>query len=524
MPNEIIMKTFGSTSSVTLSPIVTIEPRRRKFHCPIEIKIPLPVGYSHDLAQNLRLLCSITDGTKKAHWEDVTASSTQSLSIVGDCLAFTTTVSARFWIVHCLASRDCLLATKFANEVYSQLIRVPFLARFVVFAKRLDLAAANVRVFCILDDYFASLAAQQNAALTASSKHASSMSLHLSSASERKTLEAQEHYTQVARSCDVQVFDTQQLFVEFGGNLTHSSQQKLDSTIGEQPSFAFNAFEENRLAFTVNLRNTSLEPFGKLVFMAHSLRFLASLNAAQRAFLSRERRRAVCTLGVALPPLAIAFDAMFGSPRDAARLASAQICDSLPVTLADVAHDLKSSMTHSTLQVLASKLGVPADELAFICARESAEPQLVLLMHWFRLSASCAEYRSADLARALFSINRPDIAQRLGFAEMPPVSSSSKKSMSRSVCELLREIDEIPTARSNIDNSTDNMRASKSECGEAFDDENQDPNACYYFGKRHFATNPLRASTSSLTSSNNYQQNRRRSKSNARGAPELRSK
>lgn len=52
---------------VAVSPIVTIEPRRRKFHKPITLTLPVPQAankgminqYSGD-APTLRLLCSIT--------------------------------------------------------------------------------------------------------------------------------------------------------------------------------------------------------------------------------------------------------------------------------------------------------------------------------------------------------------------------------------------------------------------------------------------------------------------------------
>lgn len=52
---------------MAVSPIVTVEPRRRKFHKPITLTIPVPQAankgminqYSGD-APTLRLLCSIT--------------------------------------------------------------------------------------------------------------------------------------------------------------------------------------------------------------------------------------------------------------------------------------------------------------------------------------------------------------------------------------------------------------------------------------------------------------------------------
>lgn len=52
---------------VAVSPIVTVEPRRRKFHKPITLTIPLPQAASKGMinqygseAPTLRLLCSIT--------------------------------------------------------------------------------------------------------------------------------------------------------------------------------------------------------------------------------------------------------------------------------------------------------------------------------------------------------------------------------------------------------------------------------------------------------------------------------
>ena len=62
---EVIAKLFGNR--VACSPIVTVEPRRRKFHKPITLTIPVPKAaqkgminqYVNDIP-TLRLLCSIT--------------------------------------------------------------------------------------------------------------------------------------------------------------------------------------------------------------------------------------------------------------------------------------------------------------------------------------------------------------------------------------------------------------------------------------------------------------------------------
>lgn len=218
---------------VAVSPIVTVEPRRRKFHKPITLTIPLPQAATRGMinqyngdAPTLRLLCSITGGQTKAQWEDVTGST--PLTFLNDCVSFTTTVSARFWLMDC---RQLNEATKFATEVYKEAIHVPFMVKFVVFAKRLEPMEAQIRVFCMTDD------------------------------KEEKTLEQQEHFTEVAKSRDVEVLERKPQFVEFAGNLIPVSKS------GEQLSLTFQAFHENRLPFTARLRDAHQEPIGRIAFM-----------------------------------------------------------------------------------------------------------------------------------------------------------------------------------------------------------------------------------------------------------------
>lgn len=57
-----------------------------------------------------------------------------------------------------------------------QAIHVPFMAKFVMFAKRVSTFETRVRVFCMTDD------------------------------KEDKTLEHQEHFTEIAKSKDVEVY------------------------------------------------------------------------------------------------------------------------------------------------------------------------------------------------------------------------------------------------------------------------------------------------------------------------------
>lgn len=63
-------------------------------------------------------------GTTRAQWEDVTGST--PLTFVNDCVSFTTTVSARFWLMDC---RNISEATKMATELYREAIHVPFMAK-----------------------------------------------------------------------------------------------------------------------------------------------------------------------------------------------------------------------------------------------------------------------------------------------------------------------------------------------------------------------------------------------------------
>lgn len=63
-------------------------------------------------------------GTTRAQWEDVTGST--PLTFVKDCVTFTTTVSARFWLMDC---RNIGEATRMATELYREATHPPFMAK-----------------------------------------------------------------------------------------------------------------------------------------------------------------------------------------------------------------------------------------------------------------------------------------------------------------------------------------------------------------------------------------------------------
>lgn len=61
---------------VAVSPVVTVEPRRRKFHKAITLSIPTPRAHSQGMinqysgnAPTLRLLCSITGMCHNLHYQ-----------------------------------------------------------------------------------------------------------------------------------------------------------------------------------------------------------------------------------------------------------------------------------------------------------------------------------------------------------------------------------------------------------------------------------------------------------------------
>lgn len=78
----------------------------------------------------------------------------------------------RFWLTDC---RQVQESVNFSTQVYREIICVPYMAKFVIFAKSHDPIEARLRCFCMTDDKM------------------------------DKTLEQQENFTEVARSRDVEV-------------------------------------------------------------------------------------------------------------------------------------------------------------------------------------------------------------------------------------------------------------------------------------------------------------------------------
>lgn len=198
------------TGDNNASPIVTVEPRRRKFHKAIVLHIPTP-----ETSDNLRLLCSITGGQNTAIWEDVTGST--PLNFQNNIANFSTTVSARFWLIP--GGRNPSEITKIASDMYVRISTVPFLAKFLVYAKKVN-SCVKMSVLCVTDER------------------------------EEKSYENQENYREIARSRNVEVLENSKIFLD--AEFLKSNQMSLD----------FKPFQDNRILFT-----TQSSEFSNLKFL-----------------------------------------------------------------------------------------------------------------------------------------------------------------------------------------------------------------------------------------------------------------
>ncbi|XP_059726389.1 ankyrin-1 isoform X4 [Haemorhous mexicanus] len=253
VPDELVTKLLGNQA--TFSPIVTVEPRRRKFHRPIGLRIPLPPSWKDNPRDSgegdttsLRLLCSVIGGTAQAQWEDITG--TTKLVYENECANFTTNVSARFWLADCPRTAE---AVHFATMLYKELTAVPYMAKFVVFAKMNDAREGRLRCYCMTDDKV------------------------------DKTLEQHENFTEVARSRDIEVVEGMPLHVELSGNLVPVKKAAQPRT------FLFQSFRENRLVIPIKVRDSSREASGSLSFLRKAMKY-------------EDLQHALCHLNISIPP------------------------------------------------------------------------------------------------------------------------------------------------------------------------------------------------------------------------------
>ncbi|XP_063715203.1 ankyrin-3-like isoform X5 [Symsagittifera roscoffensis] len=322
------------------SPVVTIEPRKRQFHERFTICVPSPIpGVENNSGSlprrpsfgaqsgGIRLLRSVTGGTKRskrssfvsnsatnifpgllrkskqtrkdsihpAVWEDIT-DQTRLGELQNGCVTFSSKVSARFWLVHSPKPRSTPELLKIAHAVYNEAIKVPYMAKFIVFAKRHAENEARLRLFCVTDD-----------------KHEGVMS--------GSTLESQENFTQIAKSRDVEVFDGNRNYLDWDANsnlfpvqhplnsfrstpMVSGSKEDEGGPYGgnqeQQLSLTFWAFKENRIHFFVQVKDTMYiqngTPSGRLQIYNSGRSHLKSLRSEADLL-----QLHICTLSLNLP-------------------------------------------------------------------------------------------------------------------------------------------------------------------------------------------------------------------------------
>uniref|UniRef100_A0AAQ4PLM0 Ankyrin 1, erythrocytic a n=1 Tax=Gasterosteus aculeatus aculeatus TaxID=481459 RepID=A0AAQ4PLM0_GASAC len=319
VPDELVAKLLGNQAN--FSPVVTVEPRRRKFHRPIGLCIPLPPSWRDSPRDSgegdttsLRLLCSVIGGTAPAQWEDITG--TTKLVYAKDSASFTTNVSARFWLADCPRTAE---AVSFANLLYRELSAVPYMAKFVVFAKMNELREGRLRCYCMTDDKM------------------------------DKTLEQHENFTEVARSRDIEVMEGMPLHLECSGNLL-----PVRKATQQPRCFSFQAFRDNRLPVSVKVRDSSKEHTGFLSFLRKSTKYednqhvLCNLNITMPPCIkiagSEDRRRTLTPLALRERYSALNEPAMGTSAMERTEVKMAVIAEQLGLSWAELARELQLSV------------------------------------------------------------------------------------------------------------------------------------------------------------------------------------
>ncbi|XP_072239411.1 uncharacterized protein ank2a [Leuresthes tenuis] len=406
---EMVRKVLGNKA--TFSPIVTLEPRRRKFHKPITMTIPIPKNSISDGPNSvfsgetptLRLLCSITGGTTPAQWEDITGST--PLTFVNQCVSFTTNVSARFWLIDC---RQIQESVSFGSQLYREIICVPYMAKFVIFAKTLDPIEARLRCFCMTDDKM------------------------------DKTLEQQENFTEVARSRDVEVLEGKPIYADCFGNLVPLTKS------GQHHVFSFFAFKENRLALFIKIRDTAQEPCGRLSFTKEP-RTYRSLN-----------HNAICNLNITLPAYSKESDSDQDgddeSDKSEKKFDWQDDADRKEETLAIIADLLGFSWTE-----LARELEFSDDDIQLVRSKNPnslQEQSHALLQRWVEREG---KHATEDcLIKRLTKINRMDIVHLIE----TQMNKSIQEQTSRTYAEIEKTLDhsEVSVALSSVQEDADSPR------------------------------------------------------------------
>ncbi|XP_034396719.1 ankyrin-1a isoform X1 [Cyclopterus lumpus] len=408
VPDELVAKLLGNQAN--FSPVVTVEPRRRKFHRPIGLRMPLPPSWRDSPRDSgegdttsLRLLCSVIGGTAPAQWEDITG--TTKLVYAKDSASFTTNVSARFWLADCPRTAE---AVSFANLLYRELSAVPYMAKFVVFAKMNELREGRLRCYCMTDDKM------------------------------DKTLEQHENFTEVARSRDIEVMEGMPLHLECSGNLV-----PVRKATQQPRCFSFQAFRDNRLPVSVKVRDSSKDHTGFLSFLRKSTKYedsqhvLCNLNITMPPCIktvgSEDRRRTLTPLALRERYSALNEPALASmSAMERTELKMAVIAEQLGLSWAELARELQLSVDD-------------INKIRVENPNSLLEQSSALLNLWATREGKRAKMES--LYAALKSIDRMDIVNML--EGQPPQPPQPARQGSRDFTRRRQERDNLSPGMTN---------------------------------------------------------------------------
>jgi len=203
------------------------EPRRRKFHRPITVRMPLPQAPPANEDTLLALLCSMSGAGSRALWEDVTRST--PLSIAGGCVQFTTVVSAQFWLLH-LPSSISNERIQVAERLYRAVTRVPYTARIEVCWREAEEEGSEAEVRVVISTEGERVA--------------------------ENSLEEREGFTQLLKSGEVEVVERGEVDISLTGNLEASGSN--DARI------QFRSFVENRATFGLRRPDSMMSAAGSI--------------------------------------------------------------------------------------------------------------------------------------------------------------------------------------------------------------------------------------------------------------------
>ncbi|XP_040583620.1 ankyrin-3 isoform X3 [Lepeophtheirus salmonis] len=243
VPSSIYEPLFPD-GDVVVSPLIAIEPRRRRFHESVQLSVPLPRPKNKICGKKVHLLCSLAGNTANANWEDL--STTASFIHKDNHVLFQTRVSALFWIFvsdyspknpEGMKSEEIL---EKASCLYERVLRPPYMARFVIFYRpRFPHAwCDSLLAFCVTDD------------------------------KADRIFDKDPEWKMVGQSEEVEIPHKTGLTmsIESAENIQMAKDCQIDSGLIFS-EFTFKAFDEN--SFTLLLKNSyqpSASRTGKLVF------------------------------------------------------------------------------------------------------------------------------------------------------------------------------------------------------------------------------------------------------------------